>query len=105
MKFHDRYTSNRPCVEFRCQFPAGAKTVQKIPLRSARTNCTQAADILEGFDVGRVFFEAEKRFSLMAGKSDVLRRAGAGHAVGRVEPDPAEAAEELGQGQAVCERQ
>src|SRR5713101_72200 len=38
---------------------------------------------------------------------DVLasRRADAGHAVGRIEPDPAEAAEQLGQGQPVRERQ
>src|SRR6266478_7392050 len=34
-----------------------------------------------------------------------LRRAGAGHAPGRVEPDAAQAAEELGPGQAVGERQ
>src|SRR6202022_1897105 len=34
-----------------------------------------------------------------------LRRAGAGHAVRGVEPDAAEAAEELGQGQPVGERQ
>src|SRR6266446_2987211 len=60
MSFHDRYTSKRPGVEFRCQFPA-----ERIEFRcrGARPNCTQAADFLGVFDAERVFFGGGEGFS------------------------------------------
>src|SRR6266853_439052 len=77
----------KPCRKFRC---GQLGQIVPKPLISWRV-----------LTLGGCFLRLRGVFSLMAGKSDVLRRAGAGHAVGRVEPDPAEAAEELGQGQPV----